>query len=58
MDAVRVQAEVRELKAGRKGRGSGAVVECELGKGRGPVATVLVRDGTLHKGDIVRCGFE
>ena len=37
---------------------SGAVIESFLDKGRGPVATVLVREGTLHKGDIVLCGFE
>ncbi|MFP1528537.1 hypothetical protein ACLB1R_22655 [Escherichia coli] len=36
---------------------SGAVIESFLDKGRGPVATVLVREGTLHKGDIVLCGF-
>lgn len=37
---------------------SGAVIESFLDKGRGPVATVLVREGTLNKGDIVLCGFE
>ena len=37
---------------------SGVVIESFLDKGRGPVATVLVQSGTLHKGDIVLCGFE
>ena len=56
--AILLQAEVLELKAVRKGMASGAVIESFLDKGRGPVATVLVREGTLHKGDIVLCGFE
>ena len=58
LDAILLQAEVLELKAIRNGMASGAVIESFLDKGRGPVATVLVREGTLHKGDIVLCGFE
>ena len=58
LNAILLQAEVLELKAVRKGMASGAVIESFLDKGRGPVATVLVREGTLHKGDIVLCGFE
>ena len=58
LDAILLQAEVLELKAIRKGMASGAVIESFLDKGRGPVATVLVREGTLNKGDIVLCGFE
>lgn len=58
LDAFLLQAEVLELKAVRNGMASGAVIESFLDKGRGPVATVLVREGTLHKGDIVLCGFE
>ncbi len=58
LDAILLQAEVLELKAVRKGMASGAVIESFLDKGRGPVATVLVREGTLNKGDIVLCGFE
>ena len=58
LDAILLQAEVLELKAVRNGMASGAVIESFLDKGRGPVATVLVREGTLHKGDIVLCGFE
>ncbi|CAH5085171.1 Translation initiation factor IF-2 [Klebsiella pneumoniae] len=58
LDAILLQAEVLELKAVRNGMASGAVIESFLDKGCGPVATVLVREGTLHKGDIVLCGFE
>lgn len=58
LDAILLQAEVLELKAIRNGMASGVVIESFLDKGRGPVATVLVREGTLHKSDIVLCGFE
>jgi translation initiation factor IF-2 len=58
LDAILLQAEVLELKAVRKGMASGVVIVSFLDKGRGPVATVLVREGTLNKGDIVLCGFE
>ncbi|WP_440222039.1 translation initiation factor IF-2 [Dokdonella sp. MW10] len=58
LDAVSVQAEVMELKAVREGRATGAVIESSLDKGRGPVATVLVQQGTLKKGDFVVCGVE
>jgi len=56
--AILLQAEVLELTAIREGMASGVVIESFLDKGRGPVATVLVREGTLNKGDIVLCGFE
>lgn len=58
LDAILLQSEVLELKAIRSGMASGVVIESFLDKGRGPVATVLVREGTLNKGDIVLCGFE
>ncbi|WP_353613058.1 translation initiation factor IF-2 [Mangrovibacter phragmitis] len=58
LDAILLQSEVLELKAVRNGMASGVVIESFLDKGRGPVATVLVREGTLHRGDIVLCGFE
>lgn len=58
LDAILLQAEVLDLKAIRNGMASGVVIESFLDKGRGPVATVLVREGTLHRGDIVLCGFE
>ena len=58
LNAILLQSEVLELSAVRAGMASGVVIESFLDKGRGPVATVLVREGTLHKGDIVLCGFE
>ncbi|WP_105736834.1 translation initiation factor IF-2 [Cronobacter dublinensis] len=58
LDAILLQSEVLELHAVRKGMATGVVIESFLDKGRGPVATVLVREGTLNKGDIVLCGFE
>ncbi|OON39183.1 translation initiation factor IF-2 [Izhakiella australiensis] len=58
LQVILLQAEVLELTAIRSGMASGVVIESFLDKGRGPVATVLVREGTLNKGDIVLCGFE
>ena len=58
LEAILLQAEVLELKAVRTGMASGVVIESYLDKGRGPVATILVQEGTLNKGDIVLCGFE
>ncbi|TCV97440.1 translation initiation factor 2 (bIF-2) [Luteibacter rhizovicinus] len=58
LDAISVQAEVMELKAVADGRASGVVIESSLDRGRGPVATVLVQQGTLKKGDFVVCGIE
>lgn len=58
LQAILLQAEVLELTANHNGMASGVVIESFLDKGRGPVATVLVRSGTLNKGDIVLCGFE
>ena len=58
LDAISVQAEVMELKAVADGRASGVVIESRLDRGRGPVATVLVQQGTLRKGDFVVCGIE
>lgn len=58
LDAVLVQSEVLELKAPVEGHAKGTVVESSLEKGRGPVATVLVRSGTLNKGDVVLVGSE
>lgn len=56
LDAVSLQAEVMELKAVADASASGIVVESSLDKGRGPVATVLVKGGTLKKGDMILCG--
>jgi len=58
LDAILVQAEVMELKARPDGRASGVVIESSLDKGRGPVATVLVQQGLLKKGDFLVCGVE
>lgn len=58
LEAILLQAEVLELKAVRTGMASGVVIESYLDKGRGSVATILVQEGTLNKGDIVLCGFE
>ena len=51
LDAIPLQAEVLELRAVLDGRATGVVIESALDKGRGPVATVLVQQGTLKKGD-------
>ena len=56
LDAVLLQAEVLDLKANPDRPADGMVVEAQLDKGRGPVATVLVQRGTLKAGDIVVAG--
>ncbi|MCZ4324429.1 translation initiation factor IF-2 [Pseudomonas anguilliseptica] len=56
LEAVLLQAEILELKATPSAPGRGVVVESRLDKGRGPVATVLVQDGTLRQGDMVLIG--
>ncbi|WP_296254412.1 MULTISPECIES: translation initiation factor IF-2 [unclassified Pseudomonas] len=56
LEAVLLQAEVLELVATPSAPGRGVVVESRLDKGRGPVATVLVQDGTLRQGDMVLVG--
>lgn len=58
LDAILIQSEVLELKAVKDAPAHGSVLESRLDKGRGPVATVLVQQGTLRKGDIVVCGME
>lgn len=58
LDAILLQAEVLELKALVDGAATGVVIESRLDKGRGPVATVLVQNGTLRKGDILLAGFQ
>ncbi|MFN3722680.1 MAG: translation initiation factor IF-2, partial [Paracoccaceae bacterium] len=56
LEAIALQAEILELKANPKRAASGAVIEAKLDVGRGPVATVLVQNGTLRKGDIFVVG--
>ncbi|WOT06008.1 translation initiation factor IF-2 [Shewanella youngdeokensis] len=58
LEGILLESEVLELKAVREGMAAGVVVESKLDKGRGPVATVLVQEGTLKQGDIVLCGLE
>ncbi len=58
LDAVSLQAELLELKADPTGPARGIVVEARLDRGRGPVATILVREGTLRKGDALLAGRE
>ena len=56
LEAIALQAEVLELRANPNRAASGAVIEAKLDVGRGPVATVLVQNGTLRKGDIFVVG--
>ena len=56
LEAIQLQAEVLELRAVVNAPAKGTVIEARLDKGRGPVATVLVRSGTLRKGDNVLAG--
>ncbi len=56
IEAILLQAEVMDLKADPERSPEGVVIEAKLDKGRGPVATVLVKRGTLRRGDIVVAG--
>ena len=56
LDMVVLTAEMKELKANPNRAASGAVIEARLDKGRGPVATLLVQNGTLKQGDIIIAG--
>ena len=56
LESVLLVAEVKELKANPNRHAKGIVIEAKLDKGRGPVATVLVQNGTLHNGDVVIAG--
>ena len=56
LEAIALQAEILELKANSKRAAHGAVIEAQLDVGRGPVATVLVQNGTLEQGDIFVVG--
>ncbi|MBD5463140.1 MAG: translation initiation factor IF-2 [Lachnospiraceae bacterium] len=56
LETILLTAEILELKANPDRRARGLVIEAELDKGRGPVATVLVQKGTLHVGDFISAG--
>ncbi len=56
LEMVLLVAEMKELKANPNRKAKGTVIESRLDKGRGPVATVLVQNGTLHVGDVVVAG--
>ena len=58
LEAILLQSEVLDLKAPSLGAAMGVVVEARIDRGRGVVATVLVRSGTLRKGDILLAGRE
>ena len=56
LEMILLTAEIMELKANPNRQARGLVIEAELDKGRGPVATVLVQKGTLHVGDFISAG--
>ena len=56
LEMVTLKAEMQELKANPNRAAAGAVIEARLDKGRGPVATLLVQNGTLNQGDIIIAG--
>ena len=56
LESILVVSEVQDLKANPNRMASGSVIEARLDKGRGPVATLLVQNGTLHAGDILVVG--
>lgn len=58
LESILLQAEVMELRSVDEGAARGVVIESRLDKGRGPVATILVQAGSLHKGDILLAGQE
>jgi len=58
LESLLLQAEVLELTAPEKGPARGTIIESQLDKGRGPVATILVQAGTLRQGDLIVSGSE
>lgn len=57
LETILLQSEILELKANPRREAKAVVIESSLEKGRGPVATVIVKNGTLHQGDSVVCGI-
>ena len=56
LENILLVAEVKELKANPNRKAKGTVIEARLDKGRGPIATILVQNGTLHTGDVIIAG--
>lgn len=56
LEAILVQADLLELRADPDQKASGTVIESRLDRGRGPVATVVIQNGTLHRGEYIVCG--
>jgi translation initiation factor IF-2 len=56
LETIALQAEILDLRANPNKAMSGTVIEAELDRGRGPVATVLITDGTLNRGDVILAG--
>src|SRR5690606_4549163 len=56
LEMILLVAEIQELKANPDRPAVGTVIEAQLDKGKGPMATVIIEKGTLHVGDIVVCG--
>jgi len=56
LDLISLTAELEEFKANPQGKGEGTVIEAELDEGKGPLVTILLRDGKVEIGDIVVCG--
>lgn len=56
LDSILLQSEVLELKANFKKKAKGTIIEARLDKNRGPIATILIRNGTLNQGDFFVCG--
>lgn len=57
LNAILLQAEILELKSFNEGIAKGIVIESYLDKGKGPIASVIIQEGILKKGDIVLCGY-
>jgi translation initiation factor IF-2 len=58
LESILLQTEILELKAVETGAASGAVIESRLDKGRGPIASILIQNGSLNKGDVILSGHE
>ena len=57
LETILLQAEMMDIKANPKREAKAVVIESRVEKGKGPVATIIVKNGTLHKGDSIVCGI-